>query len=301
MFLTLYDQYVREVKKPAWHLIVQEELFKLALKAVQLKYIVDVEGNELRITSRSSKMWNCVNWGKMINFGSSWSIKSRIVIVMLQLTRYRSYSKKSFASPCPIRSRAPVLSLCLFLTSRYSTVVALNGSTEITRDIALRCFAVVRPESLFMRVESDPNFSRYELRKTFEGFIAHTTKLFEAFRVVENGGPSRQKKAHTGGGGGSIKDRANLSKSKNEWKTNTKVEKGHPLLFGIHKKSRAIVIFREIVQRALGMTKSNFQATRDGKCRSWTGQSTWRQVWEAAKVVKKAGQGCRRRESNLAQ
>lgn len=45
-FFRLYDQYVPKVRERAWQLIVEGELSNIALRAVQRKFCVDVEGIE---------------------------------------------------------------------------------------------------------------------------------------------------------------------------------------------------------------------------------------------------------------
>lgn len=53
----------------------------------------------------------------------------------------------------------------------------------------------------------------------FKEFMELAINFSEAFQLLNNGGPSRQKKASTEGRGSSKKDRTSLAKSKNNAKT----------------------------------------------------------------------------------
>lgn len=76
------------------------------------------------------------------------------------------------------------------LFKQYMTILRRNGLPWIINDnqkVAVQhVLSQMRPTSLQNLLESDFNFSNYDLRKDCKGFMSYCVRLSEPFQLVDN-------------------------------------------------------------------------------------------------------------------
>lgn len=82
----------------------------------------------------------------------------------------------------------------------YQSLLRRNGLQWLTkkneRVAVMHFLSTIRPLSLQSRLQSDLSLSYHRLETDFKGFMAHAIKLSDAFQLVDNGPPDRDKRGN---------------------------------------------------------------------------------------------------------
>lgn len=190
VFLRSYDLYAIEVKKRACQ-IVHEDVTTGAIKPVNIKFCVDAEWLVSTIALSFPTPVESIDQltgSRLRAFLESKADESRGGVTLDKLDDIVSHELRINMRDSNATSKIQNLFV------PYTTILRRSGLSWIVKDnrkVAVCHFlSAIRPSSLQSRLDSDVQFSNYDLRKNLQGFTQHAIKLSKAFQLVDSGKPS---------------------------------------------------------------------------------------------------------------
>ena len=297
VFLRSYDSYVTEVQERARQ-IVDSSVSTEPVKPVNLKFCVDAEWLESTVALGFIEPIDTVEQLTDERFRAyldSKAEESKEVVSLSKLDELVSQELRTDMRDANATSRIQNLFI------NYMTLLRRHGLSWIIKEnqkVAVgHVLSAIRPTSLQSRLDSDLQFSHHDLRKNFQGFLKHATRLSEAFQLLDNGKPSSQSspssKPHKQGRSG------NRQKEHENKKTQTKSTRSLPIcLYGPHKERGLRHLLRDCRECPEEEKEKLFKAYADEKAKTGPSRSTRGQRQKSAEADSDKKQSVRRLDNS---